>query len=270
MATTEKADVRIRAVTDEEVAHFFEKGWVTLRKLIEPERAAEMLKRAQSTMGLDGNGQTLREGKDIDSEWFKDYHDISHEDEVFREVVQAPIMGENTARLLERDTPVRLLTDTLAVKLPAESGRGSVSTWHQDYNLLPFDRVTVNLWIALDQVVPEQGPLEFYSRSNKLGMLGAPPAGSDYAGTWPRVADWCELEGPGSLEPGDATIHSSLTIHGAGTNESGRPRWAYLVSYFPADTRFVNKPYRHTNGLGLEHNKVIEHPKFPLVYTPGE
>jgi hypothetical protein len=260
----EELDVQVRAVTDEEIEHFFEKGWVTLPGLITPDVAGELLKRAEALMGADGDSQQLREGKDIDSDWFKDYHDVSHEDTLFRKVVTSPVMGENTARLLERDTPVRLLTDTLAVKLPGTE-RGNVSTYHQDYNLLPFDRLTVNLWIALADVSAEQGPLRFYSRSHKLGMLGSPPAGGDYAGTWPRVRDWCELDGPGSLNAGDATIHCSQTIHGAAANLSDSPRWAYLVSYFPADTRFVNKPYRHTNGLGLEHGKVIEHEKFPLV-----
>lgn len=270
MGAAEQVGVDVRPVTDEEVAHFFEKGWVTLRNLIDPAVAAEMLTKAQAIMGADGDGQTLRDGKDIDSTWFKDYHDVSHEDELYRAAVRNPQMGENTARLLERDTPVNLLTDTLAVKLPAQTGRGAVSTFHQDYNLLPFDRTTVNLWIAIDEVTPDQGPLEFYSKSHRLGMLGAPPHGGAYADVWPRVRDWCELEGPGALKPGDATIHTSQTIHGAGPNESDRPRWAYLVSYFPADTRFVNKPYRHTNGLGLEHGQVVsENPKFPRVYDPA-
>ena len=36
---------------------------------------------------------------------------------------------------------------------------------------------------------------------------------------------------------GDVTIHSHLTVHGAGSNQMDRPRWAYLVLPQPADAR---------------------------------
>jgi ectoine hydroxylase-related dioxygenase (phytanoyl-CoA dioxygenase family) len=260
-----EAPSHIRAVTDDEIEHFFENGWTTLRGLFTPELAASLLAIAQERMGESGNEAQLRD-KDIDSSWFKDYHDPSRENELFWAVATAPVMGRNAALLLGRDAPMLFLTDLLAVKLPAEeSGRGAASDFHQDYNLLPFDVTSTNLWIALDEVTPEQGPLQFYSGSHRLGKLGKP---GDYPAKWPRVRKYTTLSEPNHLMPGDATIHGSLTIHGAGENLSQRPRWAYISAYLPADARFTNLPYRHTQGLGLKPFETVDNPKFPRIYNP--
>ncbi len=266
MINAEDAVTQIRSVTDEEIDHFFEHGWVTLRGLFTPELAGELLSIAQSWMGDDGDASVLRDGKDIDSSWFKDYHDPSRENEIFRAVATAPQMGQNSARLLGRDAAMLFLTDLLAVKLPSASGRGEATDYHQDYNLLPFDVTSTNLWVALDEVTPAQGSLQFYSGSQRLGKLGRP---CDYAAKWPRVKEHTTLSEPAHLMPGDATIHGSLTIHGSGGNNGDRPRWAYILSYLPADARFTNLPYRHTEGLGFKPFQTIEHAKFPRVYDPA-
>lgn len=258
----------VRSVTEEEVEFFFSNGWVHLPGLFSPELTAGLLAKAKTKMGADGDSASLRAGKDIDSTWFKDYHDPSREDELFAQAALAPVMGQNAARLLGRDAAMRFLTDLLAVKLPvSSSGRGAESDFHQDYNLLPFDRNSVNVWVALDTVEAAQGPLRFFSRSHTLGMLGKP---GDYMDMWPRVRRVCSIDGPAILHPGDATVHGSQTIHGASENLSDRARWGYILSYFPADARYTCTPYRHTDGLGLEAFKTADHPKFPIVYTPSE
>jgi hypothetical protein len=259
----------VRDVTDDEVQFFFDNGWVHLPSLLSPELTSTMLDRAKQWMGVDGNSTGLREGKDIDSGWFKDYHDPSRDDELFESVALSETLGRNAARLLGRDTTMRFLTDLLAVKLPSSegSGRGEITDFHQDAGLLPFDRTSVNVWIALDTVTADQGPLQFYSRSHKLGQLGSP---CDWENEWPRVANECEKGSSNGLAPGDATIHSSFTLHGADANMSDRPRWGYISSYFAADSRFAGKPYRHTAGLDLKPLRPFVHPKFPDVYVPGE
>ncbi len=269
MTTTEiSVGTGVREVTDDEVEFFFQNGWVHLPGLLSPELVASLLAFAKERMGESGDSANLRPGQDIDSAWFKDYHDPSREEGgIFQPVGWSEVMGRNAARLLGRDTAMRFLTDLLAVKLPsAETGRGAESDFHQDYNLLPFDKMSVNVWTALDRVSAEQGPLRFFSRSHTLGHLGKP---CDYAAEWPRVARVCSVEGPAELAPGDATVHSSLTIHGAAGNSSDRPRWGWISSYFPADSRYTGVPYRHTDGLGLKRFELADHPKFPVVYTPA-
>ena len=45
-----------------------------------------------------------------------------------------------------------------------------------------------------------------------------------------------------------------------------RERWAYIFSYFPADTLYTGAQNHNFDGIGLQPNRVIEHPRFPQVY----
>jgi hypothetical protein len=68
------------------------------------------------------------------------------------------------------------------------------------------------------------------------------------------------------LQPGDATVHTNLMIHGTGPNLTNRPRWSFIGMYLPADTRYTGADSFYTNGLGLKPWDVIEHPNFPVIY----
>ena len=47
---------------------------------------------------------------------------------------------------------------------------------------------------------------------------------------------------PITYELGDITVHNHMTVHGAGSNQMDRPRWAYLVLPQPADARWNGAP----------------------------
>src|SRR5262249_52438282 len=70
---------------------------------------------------------------------------------------------------------------------------------------------------------------------------------------------------PLDLKAGDATIHADLTIHGAAPNESDESRWAVSIGYMDADSLYNGAPNRLTEGLGLNVNMPLDHPKFPIV-----
>jgi ectoine hydroxylase-related dioxygenase (phytanoyl-CoA dioxygenase family) len=167
-----------------------------------------------------------------------------------------------------RDMPVRSLTSLAAVKLPHASasdyGRG-VTDWHQDHGATPAIATANAFWIALDEVTPEMGPMVFHNGSQRLGILAPPIDG------WRDLLADFPLSEPPHLQPGDATAHSSLVVHGAGLNESDRPRWGYIVNTFPGDAPYLPYPTRYTSGIEdeLTPGKPLDHPRFPLIYDGG-
>ena len=263
MATGEDIAIKVRPVTDDEVRFFWENGWVKLPALVSRADAALMLAQAKQMMGADGAGRADQESKIYGAGWFQDYMMARADSAVLNSFVMNPQHGLNAARLLGRNTAMRALEDTLAVKLPtANAAHGSTaSAFHQDQSLHPWDRHSVGVWLALDEIRPDEGPMQFYSGSQKLGLLGAAATLFEY----PRLTAECPLTEPDHLFPGDATMHMSGVVHGAAANVGKNPRWGYIAAYLPADARYNGKPHRSTDGLGLEFGKPLDHPNFPII-----
>lgn len=273
MATTaQELEITARRVTDDEVASFQENGWVKIPQLLSPELTAYLLEGAQRRLGVDGAApkkeNEARKGVALEIEWFRTYDAPSAEDEVFHTLSRSAALGENAARLLGTRRAMRFFMDTILAKLPVAkvSKYGQPTAYHQDYHIHPLDRVFLGFWIALDEITPEQGAVEFYNGSQKLGPLGIVGSDEDRA-SWTQLDD-CEQSLPNHFAPGDATAHHCLTVHGARENHGDRPRWAYVCGYFPADSRYHSVPNRYTRDLGLAHNDPIDFPQFPIVFAP--
>ncbi len=264
--------MRVRAVTDEEVGFFFENGWVKLPELIAPDAAAAMLERVKRLMGPGGDANRLRDRFDFDTApAAQPYRRPSDDDDLLRAFATAPEMGRNAARLMGRDSAVRLFDDCMLVKLPVSRrpDRGQALEWHQDTQ--PLDRYWALFWIALDEVTPDQGPVRYFSGSQKLGPL--------WRGGWcvpleqayelaPRLRQ-CPLTEPGAFRPGDAAAHISGVVHGTPANVSDRVRWAYRLTYFAADALYTGVPSPTIQGHGTAPFEPLDHPDFPVVYRPG-
>ena len=115
---------------------------------------------------------------------------------------------------------------------PARIGSGV--PYHQDnayFCRTPPDMLTV--WIAIDPVTKENGPVFFVKGSQKLGVLPTRPSGvrgnsigMAEPSTVPLAEQFCGL-----LAPGDATIHHCNTIHHSAPNTTERSRLGFLLVY---------------------------------------
>jgi len=282
MATVEGVSVDVRDVTHEEVAHFADKGWVFTRGLISRELTEELVARAKKALGESGNEAQSRQGLDITNLSVFNDRSMRQDDPLFHALATTESLGRSASRLLlGAEMPMRLGREGLAVKLPASSGAASgaaVTGYHQDFPGIALDRNSVQLWIALTEVTPEMGSMRFFEGSEKLGVFGTGAdlddflkgkgGGSELWDRWPRLND-CPLTEPLTYQPGDATWHNSLTVHGAPANATDKPRWAYLIRYVPADSRWTGQPYFLFDDKGFAPGAVIDHPFFPVVYDPG-
>lgn len=237
--TSGASESDIRAVTDREVAHLQEHGWVRLARLVSRELAGRLLARARVHMGPGGDQHAARRGTDTGNVYWNDRHNVAEEDEAFAAVCLGPRMGANAQRLMRRDVGVLQTANMLAVKIGTKQGSSCASVqptvFHQDAMDLPIDRNGyVSFWIALDHVARDMGGLRFVDRSHALGSMGL----TDLFGTYPELGA-LKLTEPVELEPGDATVHTMYTIHGTDANESESPRWGLISAYIPEDAMYT-------------------------------
>ena len=267
MSTAEQVSVDVREVTSDEVARYRQHGWVKLPQLISREAAGELLTVVKGKMGEQGDERMNTPSTARNLEAFAKWYRLDDDSQLFHALRFNRQLGRNTALLMRRDMPIRSLTALTAVKLPKDSavdhGKG-VTTWHQDHMATPAKCTSLGYWVALDEVTPEMGPMQFRNGSHREGLL-TPPMDA-----WDLLSDY-ELSEPVTYRPGDATAHSSLVVHGAGVNSSDRPRWGYIINTFPADAPYVPYPTNHTKGIEdeLTPGKPLDHPRFPLIYSPG-
>jgi ectoine hydroxylase-related dioxygenase (phytanoyl-CoA dioxygenase family) len=269
--TTPLAEAAIREVTDEEVAFYHRNGWARLEGLLDPELAAEILRRGKQRMGERADAEMPDNRKTImtptlQAIW-RNWQNPAEEDEFFASVSRSRPLARTASRLLHgRD--VRWWSDTVMCKMPAAEG-GSKTPWHQDFPYHAMDRHGVfNFWIALNEITPEMGTMRFLNRSHELGPMGRVihrTDGVDLLDLYPWIAEECEVSAPLHLKPGDATVHNLLTVHAAPANRTDTPRWSYLTSMFPADALYTGAQQRRTDDLELTVNQPFDHARFPLL-----
>jgi ectoine hydroxylase-related dioxygenase (phytanoyl-CoA dioxygenase family) len=265
MSTAEQVGVDVREVTSEEVREYHENGWALLPRLISPEAAADLLAVVKEKMGEKGDVMnTPANARNLMA--FAKWYRLDEVSPLFHALRYNSQLGHNAALLMGRDMPIRSLTALTAVKLPkdADGDRAKgVTDWHQDHMATPAKCTSLGFWLALDEITPEMGPMQFRNGSHRAGLLTPPME------EWDLLEDY-PLSEPLHLMPGDATAHSSLVVHGAGLNESDRPRWGYIINTFPGNAPYVPYPTTHTEGIEdeLTPGKPMDHPRFPLIYAP--
>src|SRR3954447_4057756 len=146
MATTDRK-LEIRDVTDEEVAHYRQNGWVLLRELVPAALAAERGETVRAAIEQ-GNadmvvGQHVSGGHVRDRADRRDWHFVARDEglEPFRSVAYARQIGKNAQRFIGRDVPVNYHADLMAVKMPEGHAASQPTGFHQDWVNFPFDRI---------------------------------------------------------------------------------------------------------------------------------
>jgi ectoine hydroxylase-related dioxygenase (phytanoyl-CoA dioxygenase family) len=119
------------------------------------------------------------------------------------------------------------------IKKPALDG--AVTPWHQDeaFRDPAFDYDEVSIWIPLQPVDAANGCMEFVPGTNRGEVLPHRSPNDDvrvhaiecYAGFDPHDAVSCPIPA------GGCTVHTGRTVHGAGANHSGQPRYAYVLVF---------------------------------------
>lgn len=234
-----------RSVTTDEAEHYRTHGWVMLRRFVDPAMLAEVLRLAKTVMGEDGDSNP---SYGIDQPYFNAMLGGLYGAETVRPLFGGVGAAAKALTARRADAGWRLFNEFYAPKLPAAKktrnmGNGPTS-FHQDFITFAVDRTGgMTFWMPLEAYGPEAGTMSFINGSHKLGVLGNYTSydGRDIRDVWPELRDLPMSEAM-TYELGDVTAHNHLTVHGAGSNQMDRPRWAYLVLPQPADARWNGAP----------------------------
>ncbi len=116
---------------------------------------------------------------------------------------------------------------------------GKQVAWHQDSSYWPLSpSKAVTVWLAIDDVDAENGPMRFIAGSHHVGHLTYRPSSAEEHNVLNQTIDNPEQYGKiveNWLEAGQISLHSDLLLHGSEANDSDRRRCALTLRYAAAD-----------------------------------
>lgn len=251
------------ALFDDEVATFHEKGWIVPKWELPSDLIAEMRREYDAL---------LERNSHVTSDIIMAPHQTNGGSmgivgsEKFLEFARHPALVTVARQLIGDDI---ILWGTTLFGKPAHNGKET--PWHQDgeyYPIRPLEVLTI--WIPLDDVTPENGPMKFIPGSHKAHRL--------YSHSWVEGDDKtinlvCDSEHfdeataePLLLRAGQVSFHDVYMIHGSAANRTDQRRAAFIVRLMPATSLY-------DHALGAEIGK--RHPsqgygERPLFLISGE
>jgi len=133
--------------------------------------------------------------------------------------------------------------------------RGKETPWHQDGDYYPIRPLeTLTLWIPLDDVTPENGPMRFIPGSHKAHELFSHSRKEGNDMTINLVCDDEHYDASSAkdliVKAGQVSYHDVYMIHGSRSNCTAKRRAAFVVRMMPASSH-----YNHALGakMGAQH-----------------
>jgi ectoine hydroxylase-related dioxygenase (phytanoyl-CoA dioxygenase family) len=124
----------------------------------------------------------------------------------------------------------------------------------------------MTFWFPLEAYGPEAGTMSFVEGSHRAGVFGdyTTYGGADALEVFPELRE-LSMSDPMTYELGDITVHTHLTIHGAGANTLDRPRWAYIIITQPADVCWNGSPCPNFDYSTMKPWQQLGDERFPLI-----
>jgi ectoine hydroxylase-related dioxygenase (phytanoyl-CoA dioxygenase family) len=261
-------------LTDEQVAHFHEYGYLSGIKLLEDDQIEVLCNQLAEVIDPKHPAHHLfyefhsNESEDSDSVLF---HSLGQWRIAsgFHDILWNPAFVMAAHQLLE-NKPVRFWHDQLFYK-PAK--HGGVVAWHQDYSYWTRTVAMQHLtcWTGLDDATIENGCLHYVPKSHKWGLLDAPSLAGDMNGLMKYLTEEQKKQfKPVAIEmkKGYGTFHHPLMVHGSYENKSEMSRRAFVINVF-ADGTVSNTDDELLTGVPIiRKGSKMQGKFFPLLYNP--
>ena len=261
-------------LTDEQVAHFHEYGYLSGIKLLEDDQIEVLCNQLAEVIDPKHPAHHLfyefhsNESEDSDSVLF---HSLGQWRIAsgFHDILWNPAFVMAAHQLLE-NKPVRFWHDQLFYK-PAK--HGGVVAWHQDYSYWTRTIAMQHLtcWTGLDDATIENGCLHYVPKSHKWGLLDAPSLAGDMNGLMKYLTEEQKKQfKPVAIEmkKGYGTFHHPLMVHGSYENKSEMSRRAFVINVF-ADGTVSNTDDELLTGVPIiRKGSKMQGKFFPLLYNP--
>jgi len=218
-----------------ELTQFRAKGWVVPDFRLPDSLMVKM---------RDAYRELLERNADIDTDIMLAPHQVNGGSQGVRgsgkwlDFATHPALIEIATQLIGDDI---ILWGTTIFGKPARSGKET--PWHQDgeyYPIRPLETLTI--WIPLDDVTPDNGPMRFIPGSHRAHKL--------FSHTWQEGDDMtinlvCDQQhfDPSTaedliLEAGQVSFHDVYMIHGSRANRTDQRRAAFIVRLMPATSHY--------------------------------
>ncbi|WP_297798125.1 phytanoyl-CoA dioxygenase family protein [uncultured Eudoraea sp.] len=261
-------------LTDEQVAHFHEYGYLAGIKLLEDDQIEVLRTQLDEVIDPKHPAHDLfyefhsNESGDSDNVLF---HSLGQWriTSGFHDILWNPAFVMAAHQLLENKA-VRFWHDQLFYK-PAK--HGGVVAWHQDYSYWTRTVAMQHLtcWTGLDDATIENGCLHYIPKSHKWGLLDAPALAGDMNGLMKYLTDAQKKEfKPVAIEmkKGYGSFHHPLLVHGSYENNSEMSRRAFVINVF-ADGTLSNTNDELLVGVPIiPKGAKMQGKFFPLLYKP--
>jgi len=255
-----------RGVTSEEISHYQELGWVKLKQFVHPEIIQLLLDIARKKMGDDGDSN---DPYGLNQPYFNAEYCGGLQHPTIRKFLEEAGKGAKALMARRADVGVKYFSDFFAPKLPCSketknAGNGPTA-FHQDFITFGVDRTGgMTFWVPLEAYGPSAGTMSFVNRSHRIGVTGSYHTYSDVRDVYPELHEM-EMSDVMHYEVGDITVHSHLTVHGAGKNTMDKPRWAYIFLAQPADICWNGAPSEAFDPTGMTPNQRLDDERFPII-----
>jgi ectoine hydroxylase-related dioxygenase (phytanoyl-CoA dioxygenase family) len=260
--------VREPRYSSERHRFFQQRGWIKVDEVLtrnEVKEALDELKRIQQgelvTSYQPGKSAVAYQSSAKYARVADKTVDVSRYSEVFHRIATLPKIGAIVKEVTGLPS-LRLFGDQLIMKGPAAEG-GIGSQFHQDLPFYPIDRCGgATMWIALDDLPAKSGTLRFIEGSHRWGAVGR---GTLNGWLVDHPADAELVTEANDVAAGSATIHDQSTLHGTDPNKWDKTRYAYMITFMPANACYNGMPSRWTDGLGLKIDSPFDHVYFPVI-----
>ena len=257
-------------LNQEQLDFYRRNAFIKIKKVLSPEVVSHFNKVISAKVD-ELNTQT-KELKDRDTygKAFLQIFNLWTQDAQIKELMFSKRLAQLAADLMEVDG-VRMYHDQALFK----EGGGGITPWHADQYYWPLstDKV-ITVWIPLQAVPSEMGPLEFAAGSQNI-LTGRDLSISDESetliGEKLRVSDCPKISEP--FDVGEVSFHSGWIFHRAGPNTTDQTRKVMTSIYMDKDM-LLKKPENdgqvndwETWCPGAQIGHVIDTPLNPVLYT---
>jgi ectoine hydroxylase len=225
-------------LSDTQVLHFERDGYLFLRGLFDHEECDLLLDALTSDDTVKEGGLSRRDGEGGVTK-LKVWNQAG--DDLFGLVGRLPRMVNPVEQVLNGE--VYLYHSKVTMKEPFTGGAWA---WHQDYGywynngcLFPL---MASIMVALDPCTRENGCLQVLQGSHLMGRIDHGKVGDQTGADPDRVAEACKVLPLiyCEMEPGDALLFHSNTLHRSDQNHSPLRRTTFICCYNAAR----NNPYK--------------------------
>ena len=202
---------------------------------------------------------------------------VHKSDPLYRELALHPVLGRLLQSLLQTNTPARLAQDQIWAKPP---GSPALS-FHRDspYFMFQPSSSIVTVWVALDDMRAEKGPLVYAPTSHRWTNASVLASKQFFVGR----KDTCLLEQAAKEEgvavppqlvtladvpAGSLAIHDGNLWHGSGPNRSPtEPRRGLGLHYCPGNVQWTAEAQHSSLWRNYNRNEPVPEEDFPYVKT---